>query len=378
MSEMLRTPSPTVSQSPLAAQARREGRLADPSVELRTDPRLHPGLRAAFAALEMDGHAPPPPLDRSAGQDAVTEFVGGAHAAFEGLYAILPSEWHGEVPARVAYRTETVRGVDGNDIPLHIFRPTDAPGPLPCVVYLHGGGMTILEAHNRVHTQWSRDLAATGMVVVTVGFRNAWTADGLNPFPAGLNDCGRALDWVNEHRDELNITKIVLQGESGGGNLVLATTLKAKRDGRLDHIDGVYAMVPYISGGYGWDTDRKLRELPSMIENDGHYINCQMMDLLVALYDPADENAENPLCWPYFATHADVQGLPPHVITVNELDPLRDEGIAYYRTLQRAGVPAVGKVNLGLTHASDMSFRQAVPDAYKATVRDIHAFAQSL
>jgi acetyl esterase len=111
------------------------------------------------------------------------------------------------------------------------------------------------------------------MTVVTVGFRNAWTADGLNPFPVGLNDCAAALDWVHEHRDDLGITKIVLQGESGGGNLVLATALKAKREDRLDRIDGVYAMVPYISGGYGWDNDRKLR-------------------------------------WPYFATGTDVEGLP--------------------------------------------------------------------
>ena len=128
------------------------------------------------------------------------------------------------------------------------------------------------------------------------------------------------------------MTTLVLQGESGGANLALATALKAKRDGRLDRIDGVYAMVPYISGGYGWDTERKLRELPSMVENEGHYLNCAMMDMLVAVYDPTGENAENPLCWPYFATEADVEGMPPHVITVNELDPLRDEGIAYFRT----------------------------------------------
>ena len=49
----------------------------------------------------------------------------------------------------------------------------------------------------------------------------------------------------------------------------------------------------------------------------------------------ASENGENPLAWPYFATEADVAGLPPHVITVNEFDPLRDEGTAYYRLLQR-------------------------------------------
>jgi len=92
-----------------------------------------------------------------------------------------------------------------------------------------------------------------------------------------------------------------------------------------------------------------------------------MMDLLVAVYDPTGENAVNPLCWPYFATEADAAGLSPHVITVNELDPLRDEGIAYFRLLQRAGVPAVGKVNLGLTHAAEMSFRQAVPHILHST-----------
>lgn len=358
--------------------ARQEGRLADPDVELRTDPRLHPGLRAALAAFGLDGHAAPPPFDRSASPEAIAELVGAAHAGFEGLYAALPSDWPGEVRADVEYRTETVRGVDGNDIPLHVFRPAGVDGPLPCTVYVHGGGMTILDAHNAVHRRWSEDLASSGMVVVTVGFRNAWTPGGAHPFPAGLDDCSSALDWVHEHRDELGITRIVLQGESGGANLALATTLKAKREGRLDRIDGVYAMVPYISGGYGWDRERKLRELPSMVENDGHYINCDMMDMLVAVYDPTGENAENPLCWPYFATEADVEGLPPHVISANELDPLRDEGIAYFRLLQRAGVPVVGRVNLGLTHAADMSFRQAVPEAYRATVRDIRGFADTL
>jgi acetyl esterase/lipase len=103
-----------------------------------------------------------------------------------------------------------------------------------------------------------------------------------------------------------------------------------------------------------------------------------MMDMLVALYDPSGENAENPLCWPYFATESDVSGLPPHFITANELDPLRDEGKAYFRKLVRAGVHAVGRVNLGLTHAAEMSFRQAVADAYQAAVRDISGFAASL
>ena len=91
-----------------------------------------------------------------------------------------------------------------------------------------------------------------------------------------------------------------------------------------------------------------------------------------------DENAENPLAWPYFATEAELAGLPPHVISVNELDPLRDEGMAYYRKLIAAGVPVVGRVNLGLTHGAELIFRQAVPEDYFATVQDIKRFADSL
>src|SRR3954454_2997111 len=85
-------------------EARREGRLHDPAVELRTDPRLHPGLREALTAFGLDGHAAPPPFDRSASSEQVAEFVGQAHAAFEGLYAAVPGDWPGEVRADVTHR----------------------------------------------------------------------------------------------------------------------------------------------------------------------------------------------------------------------------------------------------------------------------------
>ena len=353
------------------------GRLDDPGRDLRTDSRLKPRLRAALEAFGLAAAAGPPPFDRTAAPETINEFVGASHGAFNGLYAALPNELAGDDNS-VEFSTEIVRGVDGNDITLRIYRSTRFTGPLPCTIYIHGGGMTILDAFAKVHQKWCEDLAATGMVVIGVDFRNAYSAEGMHPFPAGLNDCTSALEWVNDHRSQLDITSIVLQGESGGANLVLATALKAKRDGHLDAINGVYAMVPYISGGYGWTDSRKLRELPSMIENDGYFLNCAMMDLLVVAYDPTDENAENLLAWPYFATEADLVGLPPHVISVNELDPLRDEGMAYYRKLIAAGVPTVGRVNLGLTHGAEMIFRQAIPEDYFATVRDIKRFADSL
>jgi acetyl esterase len=75
---------------------------------------------------------------------------------------------------------------------------------------------------------------------------------------------------------------------------------------------------------------------------------------------------------------ADLQGLPPHVITVNELDPLRDEGLTYHRMLLAAGVSSVGRLSLGLCHVGELMFPTAMPDVYAAPVRDVTGFARSL
>ncbi|MFV0524044.1 MAG: alpha/beta hydrolase fold domain-containing protein [Acidimicrobiales bacterium] len=357
-----------------ARSTARPGRFGDPDVSPATDPRIDRDLRSALALFELDGRAEPAPVDRSAGLDAITEFVAASDAGFNELYDIVGAPLPGEPDIKPTL--EVIGGVDGNDINVWVFRPPETDGPVPGVIYLHGGGMVILRTDAPVHIRWCQALAAAGVVAILPDFRNAWTPDGLNPFPAGLNDCASALDWAHANRDRLGLSSLVVQGESGGGNLSLATALKAKREGRLDAIDGVYACVPYISGGYGWDEDRRTLELPSTVENDGIFLACTMMDLLAAVYTPGGEE-ENPLAWPYFATVDDLTGLPPHVITVNELDPLRDEGIAYFRRLQEAGVPVVGRVNLGLVHGAELIFRQALPGAHRSAVDDIASFARS-
>jgi acetyl esterase len=99
---------------------------------------------------------------------------------------------------------------------------------------------------------------------------------------------------------------------------------------------------------------------------------------LARVYDPSGDNATNPLAWPYYASVANLVGLPPHVISVNQLDPLRDEGLAYFRKLLDAGVSAVSRTVNGTCHAGDCLFRAAMPDVYLATIRDIKSFADSL
>jgi acetyl esterase/lipase len=179
---------------------------------------------------------------------------------------------------------------------------------------------------------------------------------------------------VSDNKARLGISTVIVSGESGGGNLTLATALKAKQDGRLHQIDGVYAQCPYISNAYAV----RVPELTSLYENDGYFLSCDQMGALAKVYDPQGANATNPLAWPYFASSADLEGLAPHVISVNQLDPLRDEGLAYFRKLLGAGVSSVSRTVNGTCHAGDCLFRGAMPEVFLATIRDIKGFADSL
>ncbi len=350
------------------------GRLGSPGLQLRDDPRLDPRLIPALAMFELDGDLPEAPVDASSTLEAIYEYCLVAEEGFNQLGvatagATLP-------PDGIARYTETITGVDGNSISLYIHRPEAESGPLPCIVHTHGGGMMILEASNPAYSRWRDELAARGLIVIGVEFRNGAGMLGPHPFPAGLNDCASAAQWAIDKARSLNASKVVMSGESGGGNLSLATTLKAKQDGWVDGIAGVYAQCPYISNAY----HESPKELASLTENDNYFLDTgrQMAALAVAYDTGAGGPSRNPLAWPYHAEEADLQGLPPHVISVNELDPLRDEGLAYYRKLLAAGVPAVGRMVMGTTHAADCIFLDAIPDVYQATIGDIKRFADGL
>ncbi|MFP6782518.1 MAG: alpha/beta hydrolase fold domain-containing protein, partial [Gammaproteobacteria bacterium] len=176
------------------------------------------------------------------------------------------------------------------------------------------------------------------------------------------------------NRDSLGVSKIVVSGESGGGNLSIATALKANKEGWIGKIDGIYAQCPYISNEWA----EKSTALPSLFENDDFFLNVSSMGALAKVYDPEGANSNDPLCWPYVATNADLSGLPPHVISVNELDPLRDEGLAFFHKLLQAGVPAVGRTVNGTCHAGDCLLRLSLPEVYLATISDIKSFCDKL
>jgi acetyl esterase len=352
------------------------GRLGDPGMELRTDPRSDPRMVAALAPFQLDGAAAPPPVDPTSPREAQLTYAEQSEAGFEAVFAALLQV----VPPLegVERTTETIPGGADNEIPLYISRPAGTTGPLPGVLHIHGGGMVILSAAGPAYVRMRDEIAHTGAVVVGVEYRNGGGVLGPHPFPAGLDDCTAALKWVHENRERLGISTLTVAGESGGANLTIATTLRAKRDGHLDLIDGVYAMVPYVSGLYGGTEAERRRALPSLVENDGYFIDCAGMAVLAEVYDPGAAHATDPLCWPYHASVDDVAGLPPHVISVCEVDPLRDEGIAYHRTLEKAGVTTALRTVPGACHAADLMFRVQMPEVYAATIASIHDFVAAL
>ncbi len=347
------------------------GRLGTPDLDLRDDPRADPRMLAAMAPIGLDVAPPPSPVTAESPLADILESCMLAEAGFQMVFGMVnrPSTTPG-----VSSTVETINGVDGNDITLYIHRPDATEGPLPCVVHTHGGGMAILQASDPNYVKWRDELAATGLVVVGVEFRNAAGVLGPHPFPAGLNDCASAAQWVMANRNDLGVSTVIISGESGGGNLSIATALKANREGWIGGIAGVYAQCPYISGGYGDPP----AELTSLFENDKYFLDVENMGAMAKTYDPDGTNATNPLAWPMHATASDLDGLPPHVISVNQLDPLRDEGLVYFRKLLDAGVSAVSRTVNGTCHAGDCLFIDAMPDVFDATIRDIKGFADSL
>jgi acetyl esterase len=261
---------------------------------------------------------------------------------------------------------------DGNAVTLLVIRP-DSDVALPGVYYIHGGGMASMSCFDGMYRGWGKHIAANGVVVVMVDFRNCVSPSSspeVAPFPAGLNDCVSGLRWVATHTAELGIDpdRLVVAGESGGGNLTLATGLQLMREGDVHLISGLYALCPYIAGR--WPAPG----CPSSVENEGILLHLHNNRGAMG-YGIEALNERNPLAWPSFATVEDVSGFPPTVINVNECDPLRDEGINFYRLLLQAGVPARCRQMMGTMHGTEI-FSIACPDVSADTARDIAGFAR--
>jgi acetyl esterase len=339
--------------------------------KIEEDPRIDPRIKALIGSMPMT--ALPDVTSREQLLDEVNQPE--ARAVAEQMTALLDQIDDETVAPSAGLDISTVEFTsepDRNTVELQVIRPQSAAA-LPCVYYIHGGGMQTMSCFLGLYRSWGRIIANQGVAVVMVDFRNCLipsSAPEVEPFPAGLDDCVAGVKWVHAHAGELGIdpAHLVVAGESGGGNLTLATGLKLKQDGDLGLIRGLYAMCPYIAGS--WPQDR----FPSSSENNGLLLDLHNNRGAMAYGIDAFE-AHNPLAWPSFASEDDVRGLVPTVISVNECDPLRDEGIEFFRLLLRADVPARCRQVMGTVHGTEI-FSIACPDISRETAASIAQFCR--
>lgn len=339
--------------------------------KLSDDPRIDPRIKAIFGMFDMPNSGDAVSREDMLAKANTPEAVQARESMTE-MMAMADSEEIAPSQGLAITEHKVTSAPDGNTINIRFIRP-DHARVVPCVYYIHGGGMQSMSCYDPMYRAWGRMIAANGVAVAMVDFRNALTPSSVpevEPFPAGLNDCVSGLKWVHANAGVLGIDagKIVIAGESGGGNLTLATGLKLNRDGDIGLVQGLYALCPYIAGHWPHEGSA------SSVENEGIFLSLHNNQGAMA-YGIEAFNAKDPLAWPGFATESDVKGLPPTVISVNECDPLRDEGINFYRLLLRAGVPARCRQVMGTVHGTEI-FVICCPEISRDTARHLAAFCK--
>jgi acetyl esterase len=208
---------------------------------------------------------------------------------------------------------------------------------LPALVFFHGGGFVIgnLDTHDRL----CRSLAkASGCAVVSVDYRLA----PENKYPAAVDDAYAATQYLAEHGSEFGIdpNRIAVGGDSAGGNLATVISLLARDRGgpKLKFQLLIYPLVDFNDHS------------PSMLQfgQGDYFLTMEGMDWFKKSYLASEDAAREPSASPINAT--DFRGLPPAMVIVAGCDPLRDQGEAYARKLQAAGVPVELKRYEGMIH----------------------------
>lgn len=243
--------------------------------------------------------------------------------------------WNTGEPAMTSVRDTELPGPHG-PIPVRLYNPGVA-APAPCVVYLHGGGWVICDLDT--HDSICRRLAAAGrFVVASVDYRLA----PEHKFPVPLDDCRAALTWLGDHGADWGIDpgRLAVAGDSAGANLALAACL-ALRDGGQP----LPRAAALIYGAYSADLDTPSHQA----YGDGRYIlSAAAMRWFWGHYTRHPDDRRNPLMAPL---HADLNGLPPLLITAAALDPLLDDTERLVARLVGAGAEHRYRLWPGVTHA---------------------------
>ena len=264
-----------------------------------------------------------------------------------GLETLTPEEARGVLTAAqksvdVDYtgieETEKVIAADGFSIKLNIVRPAGGENILPAYLFIHGGGWVL--GDYATHKRMVRDLTVlSGAVGIFVNY----TPSPEARYPQAIEEIYAALKWIAGNGNQIGIDgdRLAIVGNSVGGNMSAVTAIRAKeQDGPKLKVQ--ILMWPVTSATFNWESYAKFGE--------ERFLTTPLMKWMFDNYTIDSKEREQPYLSPLNASSEQLQGLPPAIIQVAEADILRDQGEAYGRKLDEAGVPVTTIRYNGMIH----------------------------
>lgn len=262
----------------------------------------------------------------------------------------------------------TIGHGDLADIPARIYWPPTAADGSPVVVFYHGGGFCLGDLDTHDHVARAHAVGAEA-IVVSVDYRLA----PEHQYPAGVNDCWAALQWVGAHAADLggDPNRIAVAGDSAGANLAAVMAVLA-RDNGGPQLAFQLLWYPVATGDLS---------LPSHTENAfAPILDREVIEAFLSWYLPAEIDFTDPTVLPVTlapANAASLSGLAPAFIGTAGHDPLRDDGTCYAELLAAAGVSVELSHQPTLVHGY-VSFAPVVPAAAAAAEHGLTALRKAL
>jgi acetyl esterase len=316
----------------------------------RNKPVLEPKTQAFIDALEAQG-----------GKPLYTLSYEDARKVLEDAQAINVRK----LPADI--EDTAFPGGPTGEVSVRIYRPANAKGPLPVVMYIHGGGW-ILGSKN-THDRLLRDLVnGSHAAFVFVNYTPSPEAQ----FPIPVEQCYAATKYVSENGKELGLdpSRLALAGDSVGGyTTAVVAQLAKERNGPAIR----YQVLMYPV------TDSSMSQASYEEFADGPWLTKAAMAWFWDAFAPKKEDRKKTMASPLSATLEQLKGLPPALVVVDENDILRDEGEQYARKLIQAGVDVTPLRVLATHHDYAMLNALADTPATKVTVQIVsEKLAQAL
>lgn len=252
---------------------------------------------------------------------------------------------------------------DGHKVKITIVRPKGATGQLAAFMFFHGGGWILGDFPT--HERFVRDLVVdSGYAAVFVNYTPSPEAQ----YPTAIDQAFAATKWVAAHGSEINVdpTRLAVVGNSVGGNMAAVTAIKAKEAGG-PALKCQVLFWPVTDVNFETDSYNRYPE--------GYFLSKPMMKWFWDAYTKDPKQRKEVHASPLHATLGQLEGLPPALVQTAGNDVLRDEGEAYARKLDEAGVDVTAVRYEGLIHDYGLlNFLSQVP-----AVRDaLHQAAEML